>query len=29
MTWLQSGASGSEEPNALITYTDTKETGSP
>jgi hypothetical protein len=27
MTWLQFGASGSEEPNALITYTDTKEIG--
>jgi hypothetical protein len=27
MTWLQFGASGSEEPNALITYTDIKEIG--
>lgn len=27
MTWLQFGASGGAEPNALITYTDTKEIG--
>jgi hypothetical protein len=27
MTWLQFGVSGSDEPNSLITYTDTKETG--
>jgi hypothetical protein len=27
MTWLQFGASGAAEPNALITYTDTKEIG--
>lgn len=27
MTWLQYGASGSAEPNALITFTETKEVG--
>lgn len=27
MTWLQFGVSGSEEPNALITYSDIKEIG--
>ncbi|MEO7474226.1 MAG: hypothetical protein ABIY46_02735, partial [Gemmatimonadales bacterium] len=27
MTWLQFGASGSAEPNALITYGETKEIG--
>jgi hypothetical protein len=27
MTWLQYGASGAAEPNALITFTETKEVG--